>query len=1796
LHYPVNMEIVWSSQCQQEEAIENFRYVQDARLIICREHGYAVRNLDRHLLDYHDYSRDIRKTIAAQFRGVPLVAPETASLPKAYGPPIEDLAPPRRGFLCEESDCGCVSSRRATIAEHCNKHGWRSLPGEREHWREVWIQSFSLTPGKQRWFIVRVEEEPGEDAVHPISEEVLAQKETILQDFDGLTAQRKQQVEVLEREMDKTERTGWWKRTDWPTHLHKANLKHLAHAARLPDKEDNALKKVGDAVDALIEECVKGLRSLPLELRRWLKSVQMNEVDQRPMGRLQNQDSQDRYAIYWKRLICYTLRVVQSQPSSEIEDAQPSEGEEAQPSGGEESSSETLAVAPTCLARQDKMADARRLFPWLAGQKELALEVLKCAQQGGGGDIARSLLDLSATFIFQKVYHQPFESPMLHFMAILGIDAENNRLRTGNDYSYMLAGLLYCTRVVGLELMLPSNRRTTQGVPEFDAFLEKRKQFLADGSMSAVSNMISLLAYGKHIALNHGNAGGVFWEMERRVMNLHGMRIIMEKFKAMVQRAITDAEEMFWDRLMWTPDPSDRLVMDIDKLTDDITFRKLGAYFVENRHNGVASKWKDVTMDKMLTSSRGKKMHRNGRWHTRLVREYMREVDKFRKLLLFCIHITGGQPARGTEILSLRFKNGSYRDRNIFIMDGFVTTVTLYNKTEAEWDTPKVVPRFLPWRVGQLLALYLVYSQPFVEMVSVRTGQGCGWSEYIWADDKGPWETPKLTSILRHRTGQDLGHALGTLDFRHAAVGIGRVYVGDTFASGYKDEAGEIEEPEMETDDPLEISAGRGSAVGVNRYAVRSDIVRHLSQRNMDTFRPLSESWHRFLGLESRKTATAASVVSKRKGEELKTPVAKAKKVDISWAGGLMTPASFSTGHDAGSTTTIATPNSMGSPSTPGGAMRTPVPVTNMFSSPLQRFAVSGNFAPSSPQAPPPPPTRAKPAPSFVDTEQQKKAVRKALGLAETAAVAYKSPEQEEALERILNGLDSALAVVLPTGGGKSLLFTAPACLDDPGMSIVVIPYKQLMVDTVEDAKGLGIGAVEWSHDLHDPADIVFVSADKLNNTFFDYAARMAGKGLVRRVFIDECHLAVTAHSWRPKMVSLARLRCIEAPTIMLTATLPLHMEGDLETSMLCELSLTLIRACTARRATKYIVRAGVEGGKLMEEAIEVCSKRLARLKNKAKMVVYCRSKGECEQLAEALGCNFFFSGSADNEDVIKIWKEAGGCVVATTALGTGVNYTGVTLAVHVGMPYGLIDFAQESGRAGRGGEVVTSLILLEKDWQTREQARRLAMRRAWSPDEKAMLDFVNTDDCRRLILGRYFDRKPAQDCVSGGMERCDRCCNGISDWARSEEERVSEREAVEEALDQMANGCPVCWVAAALGSDRGWMHDGRTCRQRERIPLDTGDTLLLDEKACDQFRATIRYLDGSKTCHACGISQKMCHTRESGQGGCQWPRIAIPIVMLATSNTFGRNIIRQAGYEDEPGDWAAYALWLGQPHRLRLWGELVSNSMVVIKDFLIYCKQELKAEPWDAESMGDFDEPEHECEEGGLAVGSTDGNDATGSSDIFDSDVLGDYMDGNGDDAGAGGDDKGNEDNEDDNDVAQVAPTQRYWRRQSRVIESVLDPNRLRELTDEWHEQCAVCKASGKIARGHRHWSECSRMQGVREKMSEVIKILEGVRFTSFAHCKWCYRSQAVCEMWARSVNLQGRVVFKKKPGVDCKYGSWVLEATAAFLVLGADGGLEEWRARDPSLAALKQEMGKKHRRGEVEFSGLFGYFYTWA
>jgi hypothetical protein len=63
------------------------------------------------------------------------------------------------------------------------------------------------------------------------------------------------------------------------------------------------------------------------------------------------------------------------------------------------------------------------------------------------------------------------------------------------------------------------------------------------------------------------------------------------------------------------------------------------------------------------------------------VEQYIGRIIEFQEKLAVLMHIAGGQPARGLEILSVRHSNtikGGHR--NIFIKDGIVVFVTQYYK------------------------------------------------------------------------------------------------------------------------------------------------------------------------------------------------------------------------------------------------------------------------------------------------------------------------------------------------------------------------------------------------------------------------------------------------------------------------------------------------------------------------------------------------------------------------------------------------------------------------------------------------------------------------------------------------------------------------------------------------------------------------------------------------------------------------------------------------------------------------------------------------------------------------------------------------------------------------------------------------------------------------------------------------------------------------------------------------------------------------------------------------------------
>jgi hypothetical protein len=72
-----------------EEAVGCIQYLSDFRILVCKDHGFGLRDLKRHLLEQQTYLRTVRDAIIERFGKLDVVNPEEVILPTAPLNPID---------------------------------------------------------------------------------------------------------------------------------------------------------------------------------------------------------------------------------------------------------------------------------------------------------------------------------------------------------------------------------------------------------------------------------------------------------------------------------------------------------------------------------------------------------------------------------------------------------------------------------------------------------------------------------------------------------------------------------------------------------------------------------------------------------------------------------------------------------------------------------------------------------------------------------------------------------------------------------------------------------------------------------------------------------------------------------------------------------------------------------------------------------------------------------------------------------------------------------------------------------------------------------------------------------------------------------------------------------------------------------------------------------------------------------------------------------------------------------------------------------------------------------------------------------------------------------------------------------------------------------------------------------------------------------------------------------------------------------------------------------------------------
>ena len=301
--------------------------------------------------------------------------------------------------------------------------------------------------------------------------------------------------------------------------------------------------------------------------------------------------------------------------------------------------------------------------------------------------------------------------------------------------------------------------------------------------------------------------------------------------------------------------------------------------------------------------------------------------------------------------------------------------------------------------------------------------------------------------------------------------------------------------------------------------------------------------------------------------------------------------------------------------------------------------------------------------------------------------------------------LEKDMIVCLRTGGGKSMSFEIIPYLEPNAYTLLVIPFRALMIDTVRHLEKqhvpYQIADTTGSNPIRPDRNLIVMSAEHAHNSAWIQKIKQASatKMPVVRVIVDEAHEAISGSDYRVSLTRLySALRFRPLQLILLSATVPPSTVDTLVDAYGLQDDHHMIRSSSCRKELSYQMSPLIAPSDLEEEVKMLFLSALQGFEPGDRCMIFVRSILAGQSLARLLACQFY-GGNTDDQQVreekINGWMNGlFRVIVGTTGLMSGVDYPHVRLVIFALPPFEAMSFIQGCGRAGRDGRPATCVIV----------------------------------------------------------------------------------------------------------------------------------------------------------------------------------------------------------------------------------------------------------------------------------------------------------------------------------------------------------------------------------------------------------------------------------------------------------------------------------------------------------------------
>jgi hypothetical protein len=456
------------------------------------------------------------------------------------------------------------------------------------------------------------------------------------------------------------------------------------------------------------------------------------------------------------------------------------------------------------------------------------------------------LLELCISLLDHCLRGDIYNSVVVAFLAVLGINPQNNRFHDAAYYTTKLSAFIKMAQLLVLQQAVVAAEQGKVDFPS-DCLEAMQDRFMVLGSRSPVNWALKLRAYGLKVRDCTTGIGYLLWSEDKEHLTFKDMELDMTSLRAFIRSEVHQAQDQLEKLLLLHPDEERGEVVpaiDLLSIKDDPSRAQVGWSFLQDPRNRDLAGKDEWILDRIFHHDWLKReflaTKTGSRWKQRAVQQYLRQVDQFLERLLLLTHLTAGQPARGTELLSIRHRNTTHGiRRNIFVEDGLVTFVTFYHKGYSITGSTKIIHRYLPREVGERVVYYLWLVEPFRGQHRILAlDQDTADDSLLWGCQGHAWPSSRLSDVIRQEFRTHLHTHMNIVYWRHVAIGISRAHL----HRGYFKRDYDLPE------DIQDMQAAHTSALAGSVYARGvQDAPGHVAAMQRE-YRLISREWHSFLG------------------------------------------------------------------------------------------------------------------------------------------------------------------------------------------------------------------------------------------------------------------------------------------------------------------------------------------------------------------------------------------------------------------------------------------------------------------------------------------------------------------------------------------------------------------------------------------------------------------------------------------------------------------------------------------------------------------------------------------------------------------------------------------------------------------------------------------------------------------------------------------------------------------------------------------------------------------------------------